>query len=192
MKETIRIELTQDLYDALSAIGVADCEIKTIGCTMSIAGPSSNHHMTVGIKTPVTSGNHAPYNIDTTPIQVESLAGGSEWNGEGLPAVGCPCIYVFNDETEYSGFVAAYHDDAVWFYCNGGHYKTFIAVNHEFKKPETEAERNERERLEAAYDLCCEYGPTCDFDSVEELRLYHPVLLNKWLRIVDKTGYRKE
>ncbi|ENI4487195.1 hypothetical protein ABXZ88_003066 [Vibrio fluvialis] len=87
MKENTRIELTQDQYDALRAIGIADCEIKTIGCTMSIGGPLIDHYMTVGIKTRATGVNYMLDNIDTTPIQVESLAGGAEWNGEGLPPV---------------------------------------------------------------------------------------------------------
>ncbi|EOX1529985.1 hypothetical protein ACPD0J_001484 [Vibrio cholerae] len=76
------------------------------------------------------------------------LTGQVDWDGTGLPPVGCRCVYLFNDEAEYSGFVAAYHKDAVWFSCDGGLYKTFIAINHEFRKPETPQQREERERIE--------------------------------------------
>ncbi|EKO3451844.1 hypothetical protein NTE11_003098 [Vibrio fluvialis] len=156
MKETIRIELTQGQHDALRAIGITDCEIKTIGCTMSIGGPSSDHHMTVGIKTRATGGNHTIDNIDTTPIQVESLTGGTEWNGEGLPPVGVEC--------EVYGALGKYNE---WHKCRVFAYEhgiTFISDDKtwrgiskgefEFRKLETEAERNKRERNDLVNDIC--------------------------------------
>lgn len=64
-----------------------------------------------------------------------------------------------------------------------------------FRKPETEVERVERERLEAAYDLYTHVQSvrgqlSCKFDwfsnsEMEETRL-------RFLAIVDKTNYRKE
>lgn len=87
-------------------------------------------------------------------IDFDSIAqvDSEEWDGEGLPPVGVKCVYVFNDETEYLGFVAAYHDDAVWFGLDGGMYKTFFG-SHQFRKPETPQQREERERLEAIRKL---------------------------------------
>ncbi|TNF21944.1 MAG: hypothetical protein EP325_01830 [Vibrionaceae bacterium] len=157
MKETIRIELTQDQYDALSAIGVADCEIKTIGCTMSIGGPSSDHHMTVGIKTRVTGGNHRLDNIDTAPIQVESLAGGAEWNGEGLPPVGVECEWI-GGGLKYGDWgrvvVHAYANNQAWIekLINGSLHT--VGNPAHFRKLETEAERNDRERNDLVNEIC--------------------------------------
>ncbi len=60
-------------------------------------------------------------------------------------------------------------------------------------KPETEAERVEGERLEAAYDLYLTHedyidNPVCSLSIFSESN--EPK--NKWLAIVDKTNYRKE
>lgn len=171
MKENTRIELTQDQYDELSAIGVVDCEIKTIGCTMSIGGPSSDHHMTVGIKKRVSGGNHMLDNIDTTPIQVESLAGGAEWNGEGLPPVGTVCQY--KDTNQWFNVEITYLSDwVIVFKCldesgrlvtdiKGVELAKNVDEHPEFRKPETEAERNERERMEgidAMYMTIADYS----------------------------------
>lgn len=182
MKENTRIELTQEQYEALSA--------------MSIGGPSSNHNMTVGIKTPVTSGNHAPDNIDTAPIQSDSLAGGTEWNGEGLPPSGCECLAVFIDHENkgYGEFtVCGYHNEYVWLEYignlkNKGKHYTADVSKVKFRKLETEAERNERERLEAAIWLLDGNGNSelcCWSDARQELK-------DHLLWIVDETGYRKE
>ncbi|ELX7502057.1 hypothetical protein SKP08_002127 [Vibrio fluvialis] len=170
MKENTRIELTQDQYDALSSIGVADCEIKTIGCTMSIGGPSSDHHMTVGIKTRATGGNHTIDNIDTTPIQFESLAGGAEWNGEGLPPVGVECRYFVANKRDYPTdnhlrevtCVAHVGVDNQLAVLVSRDFTFSTVCNDAWVRPiETEAERNERERLEgidAMYMAIADYS----------------------------------
>lgn len=184
MKENTRIELTQDQYDALSAIGVADCEIKTIGCTMSIGGPSSDHHMTVGIKTRVTGGNNTIDNIDTTPIQVESLAGGAEWKN------GDECIYMGHKVVQQ--FIGPCPKRYGYGYIQAPTFEVNFVELSKLSKPETEAERNYWERMEAAYDLyviaqLAIGGDVIDYsDFVKESRQMRGALA-----IIDKTGYRK-
>lgn len=56
-------------------------------------------------------------------------------------------------------------------------------------KPETPEQREERERLEAAYDLYCACGIQHETAPFEE---WLDVYCDVWLRIVDKTGYRLE
>jgi len=59
-------------------------------------------------------------------------------------------------------------------------------------KPETTQQREERERLEAAYDLYltqCLAG-MCDRFTYEEF-IKEKFLVKIWLQIVDKTNYRK-
>ncbi|ENI4487194.1 hypothetical protein ABXZ88_003065 [Vibrio fluvialis] len=57
----------------------------------------------------------------------------------------------------------------------------------EFRKPETEAERNYWERMEAAYDLYRTWRGEAH-ESFDAFRLCN---VDNWLAIVDKTGYRK-
>lgn len=64
-----------------------------------------------------------------------------------------------------------------------------------FRKPETPEQKLERERLEAAYDLYCEWMLDGNIQSdevrtIEEFVSYKNCLAD-WLRIVDKTNYRK-
>lgn len=179
MKENTRIELTQDQYDALSAIGVADCEIKTIGCTMSIGGPSSDHHMTVGVKKSITGGNHMIDNIDTTPIQVESFAGGAEWKN------GDECVY-----QNSWGIVVGWHPQHPLVVIDTNEGLAAVRVG-DLAKPETEAERNERERLEAAYDLYLTRHVSMPAPYHYDEFLKNERTLDGFLAIVDKTGYRK-
>lgn len=188
MKETIRIELTQGQYQQLKEIGVSNSEIKSYGCTHPSSGVTIDHYMTVGVKTRVTGGNHTIDNIDTTPIQVESLAGGAEWkNGDECTAE-ClkqyeKCIWVgYGRKKELS--VVECLDGAIW--------SLDRVWTAELRKPETEAERNDRERLEAAYDLyviaqLAIDGDVIDYsDFVKESRQMRGALA-----IIDKTGYRK-
>lgn len=57
------------------------------------------------------------------------------------------------------------------------------------RKPESPEQKAERERLEAAYDLCTTVYP--DFSGFDEFKKA-TTTVNLWLAIVDKTGYRKE
>ena len=122
--------------------------------------------------------------FDTTTQQVESLA--VEWKN------GDECRYANDPSHEYIYVGEHPHGD--------GHYVfsetkgiTYIA-NGYLLEPETPQQREERERIEAAYDL---YLHRCravnwkteytfeDFKSESDA-------FNGWLAIVDKTGYRKE
>ncbi|MBY8063564.1 hypothetical protein KW491_06240 [Vibrio fluvialis] len=200
MKETIRIVLTQGQYQQLKEIGVSNSEIKSYGCTHPSSGVTIDHYMTVGVKTRVTGGNHTIDNIDTTPIQVESLAGGAEWNGEGLPPVGTVCQY--KDTNQWFNVEITYLSEwVIVFKCldesgrlvtdiKGVELAKNVDEHPEFRKPETEAERNERERLEAAYEL---YEFAMNGDEImlfATFKVSHQ-LNGIYLRIVDKTGYRK-
>lgn len=194
MKETIRIELTQGQYQQLKEIGVSNSEIKSYGCTHPSSGVTIEHYMTIGVKKPVTGGNHAIDNIDTTPIQVESLAGGAEWNGEGLPPVGARCEFVRNPRQEEPDFVLIKYvsrDYIIIEYIDSGNEDCIsTSVTHTLSPIETEAERNERERLEAAYEL---YEFAMNGDEImlfATFKVSHQ-LNGIYLRIVDKTGYRK-
>lgn len=67
--------------------------------------------------------------------------------------------------------------------------------NESWIKPiETESERQERERLEAAYDLfCCAITEIRDFLNYSFEDFCNDIQASRiWLKIVDKTGYRKE
>ena len=67
----------------------------------------------------------------------------------------------------------------------------FVEVS-KLSKPETEAERKERERLEAAYDLYCIYKNAIDMPKISfnSFICAEQKNMNAWLAIVDKTNYR--
>lgn len=80
-----------------------------------------------------------------------------------------------------------------WEECNKGHIvyccdEHFYVTDDEFFNSETESERKERERLEAAYDLYCTCGISHEKASFNEFKCEYS---DVWLAIVDKTGYRK-
>lgn len=201
MKETIRIELTQGQYQQLKEIGVSNSEIKSYGCTHPSSGLTIDHYMTVGVKKSLTGGDHKLDNIDTTPIQVESLAGAVEWNGEGLPPVGTVCQY--KDTNQWFNVEITYLSDwVIVFKCldesgrlvsdiKGVELAKNVDEHPEFRKPETEAERNERERLEAAYDLYLTRHVSMPAPYHYDEFLKNERTLDGFLAIVDKTGYRK-
>ena len=66
----------------------------------------------------------------------------------------------------------------------------FVEVS-KLSKPETEAERNERERLEAAYDLYSDWCLHCEFAKISKAKFCETVGDKSfWLSTVDKTNYR--
>ncbi|MGI2931905.1 hypothetical protein [Vibrio fluvialis] len=173
----MKIELTQDQYQQLKEFGLANSEIKSYGCTHPSRGVTVDHFVTIGVKKPVTCG--------------------AEWSGEGLPPVGTVCQYKdtnqwFNVEITYlSDWVIVFKclDESGCFVSDikGVELAKNVDEHPEFRKPETEAERNERERLEAAYDLYCAWrGGYC-----ESFDVFRVCNVDNWLAIVDKTGYRK-
>ncbi|WP_417764693.1 hypothetical protein [Shewanella chilikensis] len=66
--------------------------------------------------------------------------------------------------------------------------KSLLGIPHE-----TPEQKVERERLEAAYDLYCEFTNSNSIDStcMSAFVFGNSPCLLKWLSIVDKTGYRK-
>lgn len=109
-----------------------------------------------------------------------------EWNGEGLPPVGVECWFNFKVthpqrcKVNYIGKTVCVYESA-----DGNEYSTLIS-EVEFSKIETQQQREDRERLEAAYDLYCEWRGEMheSFDAFK--RCNH----DNWLSIVDKTKYR--
>lgn len=68
---------------------------------------------------------------------------------------------------------------------------TGVTKKH-LRKPETEAERDERERLEAAYDLYLTRHVSMPAPYHYDEFLKNKRTLDGFLAIVDKTGYRKD
>jgi hypothetical protein len=62
----------------------------------------------------------------------------------------------------------------------------------DLSKPETPAEREETERLEAAYYLYCKCGIQHETVSFEKFKAGDDCYPEVWLDIVKETGYRKE
>jgi len=89
--------------------------------------------------------------------------------------------------------------DGVYVALDNGFHVVRDLANDEYKgvttkrmrKPETPAEREERERLEAAYDLCITLYPNNHL-SFDDFKGAGEHIIHPWLTIVDKTGYRKE
>lgn len=123
---------------------------------------------------------------------------GVEWV-DGLPPVGVECEFKYKVMTDADWkfcrvFGYSEHVAAVWYKSHDGETKhATIDVNYyEFRKPETEAERKEREEMEAAYDLLCignralNVTAPCAFD---EFKIDEPQC-DFWLSIVRKTNYK--
>ena len=132
---------------------------------------------------------------------ISELNGEVEWNGEGLPPVGveCEAVFIEHDHKGYGEFlILGYHSNYVWMEYIGElsnkskHYTTKVDLV-KFRKPETPQQREDRERLEAAYDLylirCHAVNQPITYEF-HEFKL-EPDAKNGWLAVVDKTNYRK-
>lgn len=132
--------------------------------------------------------------IDTTPSQVESLSGSgkpndSEWKngdvcvcGSGLPAK------IIGPMPSHPSKMAVEVQDTL-----GARVK--IACINDLEKPETPAEREDRERLDAAYDLYCEFtrvnAPASTPKTFE--RWKSMLSVEAWLAVADKKAdHRKQ
>ncbi|AUR84086.1 hypothetical protein NVP1047O_72 [Vibrio phage 1.047.O._10N.286.55.F2] len=147
--------------------------------------------------------------IDTTPQQYESVASKeAEWDGwdddgyaELMPDKGGVDVLAFIDSRVNGvngpkGQWVKARTVCLYYACNGGcgvivEYNgrnyAIGGLTH-IKKPETQQQREERERLEAAYDLYCTLNANhncVEFDRFKST-------CNNWLRVVDKTNYRKD
>jgi hypothetical protein len=90
---------------------------------------------------------------EATPLTVSEEP---EWDGEGLPPVGtkCEALFIEHEHKGYGEFlVLGYHGSYVWMEYIGElsntskHYTAKVNLI-KFRKPETEAEKMARERLE--------------------------------------------
>ena len=117
-----------------------------------------------------------------------------EWNGEGLPPVGVECEVRFRTDGEWTdwfsnGKLKAGYDSKLWFSHDFGDC-VYPAHDVEFRKAETPEAKQEREELEAAYDLYIDLAYVNGATSFDAFKTDEK-LVNFWLRIVRKTGYRK-
>lgn len=99
---------------------------------------------------------------------------------------GDACIY---DGSEYTfvGMTPTFNDlSCIVFDVKNGIEHVCV---RKLSKPETEAERKEREELEAAYDLRCTFNKG-NFISFDEFKNHHPTTRENWLRIRRKTNYK--
>lgn len=131
-------------------------------------------------------------NIPTeTPEEKEVLdsiesAGEVEWkNGDE-----CRC----SDNIDYTYIGLNPHKPLFSYIVGNG--QIIQRLTSKLSKPETPQQREERERLEAAYDLYCEWMVDGNIQS-DEVRTIEEFInykncLSDWLRIVDKTNYRKQ
>ena len=163
-----------------------------------IRQPQTNEFNTDSIA--VTEQEEGEFNAMANSSEIPNSSG---WDGAVLPPVGVECelkyrhsthaiwmkCKVFSYSNEYGDVAAVWHyNDGVW--CHG----TIDVSDYEFRKPETPEKKAERERLEAAYDLYCEWYQTIWLDiigtsSIEDF-IHDELVCKSWLAIVDKTNYR--
>lgn len=145
--------------------------------------------------------------IDTTPHQYEMSKFSNpkevEWSdNDELPPLGCEVMTSYTDNgcDDWCDFhgpskIIAYHGDYVWVAHHGKFNRVHELSSIEFERvnKETPQQREDRERLEAAYDLFSIFKKICgvmefvDFDKWKDTQ---PI--DSWLAVVDKTNYRKE
>ncbi|WWO62293.1 coil containing protein [Vibrio phage vB_VcM_SY] len=100
----------------------------------------------------------------------------NEWNGKGLPPVDVECEWIGGGVAHGDwGLVAvrAYSGDYAWIeklYDNSMHTVRSPAF---FRKLETPQQREEREQLEAAYDLYCEWHKLLGHNSIRHISAFN-------------------
>ena len=131
--------------------------------------------------------------IDAKDAIKVDLGAGNKWDGEGLPPVGTDCEFKPYNTWE-SGIYRGKNKlgDLIFEFADSGVVDLFDEST-KIRKPKTPEQREERERLEAAYELYCEslIGEDEETESFDEFKAFKN-RLRQWLRIVDKTGYRLE
>ena len=141
-------------------------------------------------------------------LNTSELPNDSAWNGEGLPPVGVECNFTpdntywgFNYIESFAGEVLHYEGEQFIFMLKHKQYNIkdeMIVVSRtdkgEFSKLETPQQREERGRLEAAYDLYVIAQESLNVIGYESFQQFtnDKVQVKFWLAIVDKTNYRKE
>lgn len=134
--------------------------------------------------------------IGATSKQVESLAksDGVEWDGSGLPPVGCIVLGSFHyDKDTAEKWCIDYITEQVGVYTivDTGDQYTFATRDVVFHKPETPEQKAERERLDLVKKACLtvrhDYGLMSEADRnfLEKDGL-------EWLKAFEKEVARKE
>ncbi|AUR86539.1 coil containing protein [Vibrio phage 1.086.O._10N.222.51.F8] len=128
--------------------------------------------------------------------EMSAFSGEGEWNGEGLPPVGVECEFEYPEgrwnKGFYHGLTASAGVEMHILEFEGGCIETFGGLT-KFRKPETPQQREDRERLEAAYKLylirchAVNHPITYEFNEFKS----EPDAKDGWLAVVDKTNYRK-
>jgi hypothetical protein len=115
-----------------------------------------------------------------------------EWGGAGLPAVGveCEAVFIKYEHKGYGKFlILGYHDNYVWMEYIGDlsnkskHYTAKVDMV-KFRKPETEAERAEREREESRSNI--------ERLLEDRINFNNSTLPKTISKIIYDAGYRKE
>ncbi len=130
---------------------------------------------------------------------LDGLKGENEWSGEGLPPVGVWFEISANmANTVWNKCrVVHYHNNLAWldFECNEIMNMIKNLNNNVIRPTETPQQREDRERLEAAYDLYWVW--MMDYNTLpEQVKTMEDFTddteeVKDWLRVVDKTNYRK-
>lgn len=139
-----------------------------------------------------------------------------EWDGEGLPPVGTECDILHQERDDIViGRGKIYHIDGSKVFILSDFIKNYpeestikafdsslnlyvMWINDgdvRFRKLETTQQREDRERLEAAYDLFVEWqlDEQTPIDTIRDFESFSKdkATTSDWLRVVDKTNCRK-
>ncbi len=109
------------------------------------------------------------------------------WNGEGLPPAGTECE-ISSCGNDWMDCVVKFVGTDLCVVNHGNWEQHYHLSSVKFRPLETPEQKKEREELEAAYDLYCDFadGMTCKtFDSF----INSESTSKKWLRVVRKTNY---
>ena len=191
MKERVKVDITKDAYEQIQNVNFSDVvvRLKSLKCELNLDDKTEKDHCAIlDIEIPQEENR---MNIDKVETQTEHQEEMSAFSGEVDWKNGDECAF----------------DDRAGIFIGLSKNKRLAiveidneAINHDIdlvkvcdlSKPKTPQQREDRERLEAAYDLYVTHegyidNPVCSISIFSESN--EPK--NKWLAIVDKTNYRK-
>lgn len=131
--------------------------------------------------------------MDNASKQIESLANNSEFPNSSEWKNGEACQYWHWGGREWRDSVYVTYDNGFHVVRDTEDDGYTGVLDAAVRKQESPEAKEERERLEAAYDLYCLWGNTETIDAtLLSMRAFNELPLSKkWLAIADKTGYRK-
>ncbi len=214
MKERVKVDITKDAYDQIRHVNFYDVvvKLKSLKCELNLDDKTEKDHCAIlDIEIPQEENQMNIDKVETqTPEEKEAL--------DSIKPVHLR-DYQKNTQTEHQEEMSAFSGEVEWkngdecLYMNSSEMHKFIGVDPtrndfcyikascaavnwvevaKLSKPETPQQREDRERLEAAYDLY-----SIDFkNSGHESFNYNQFIKddymrNFWIAIVDKTNYRK-